>query len=53
MSVDTGLGSVDVFGGGRRRRLLRRSRRRPTVDDGVPEITLIQNGLGDVEVSRG
>jgi Cell wall-active antibiotics response 4TMS YvqF len=54
VTVDTGLGSADVFGEGDTEGYFAGRGAGATVDDGVPDVTLvIHNGLGDVEVSRG
>jgi hypothetical protein len=54
LTVDSGLGSVDVLGEGDTDGLFPGLGTGPTVDDGVPDVQLvIHNGLGDVEVSRG
>jgi phage shock protein PspC (stress-responsive transcriptional regulator) len=54
VTVDTGLGSTDVFGEGNADGYFAGRGSGPTVDDGVPDVHLvIHNGLGDVEVSRG
>ena len=54
LTVDSGLGSVDVFGEGNADGYFAGIGTGPTVDDGVPDVHLvIHNGLGDVEVSRG
>jgi phage shock protein PspC (stress-responsive transcriptional regulator) len=54
LTVDSGLGSVDVFGEGDADGYFAGVGAGPTVDDGVPDVHLvIHNGLGDVEVSRG
>ena len=54
VTVDTGLGSADVFGEGDTDGYFAGRGAGPTVDDGVPDVRLvIHNGLGDVEVSRG
>ena len=54
LTVDSGLGSIDVFGEGNADGYFAGLGTGPTVDDGVPDVHLvIHNGLGDVEVSRG
>jgi hypothetical protein len=54
LTVDSGLGSVDVFGEGHVDGLFPGIGAGDWVDDGEPDIHLvIHNGLGDVEVSRG
>jgi phage shock protein PspC (stress-responsive transcriptional regulator) len=54
VSVDSGLGSVDVFDEGAADGYFPGRGAGATVDDGVPDVVLvINNGLGDVEVSRG
>ena len=55
VDVDSGIGSVDVFGeGDRRQGFFEGSGSGSWVDDGEAEIVLSVNaGIGDVEVSRG
>ena len=54
LSVESGLGTVDAFGEGPADGYFAGRGSGPTVDDGVPDVILvINNGLGDVEVSRG
>jgi phage shock protein PspC (stress-responsive transcriptional regulator) len=54
LSVDNGLGSVDVFGEGNADGFFPGRGAGAWVDDDVPDVRLvIHNGLGDVEVSRG
>jgi phage shock protein PspC (stress-responsive transcriptional regulator) len=54
LTVDSGMGSIDVFGQGADDGYFAGRGSGSWVDDGVPEINLVvHNGFGDVEVSRG
>jgi phage shock protein PspC (stress-responsive transcriptional regulator) len=55
LTVDSGVGNIDVFGqGSLDRGFFPGTGSGSWVDDGTPEFTIVVNsGLGDVEVSRG
>ena len=54
VSVDSGAGGIDIFDEGANGGYFPGRGAGAWVDDGIPEIRLvINNGLGDVEVSRG